>query len=112
VRSASGKSVRNYIRFSIFLLVLPVLYLGLWFSIASDDTLSYFEQVDLLMSYFPESLRDPYNVTLFFFGESLSAAVLSFFGYLKSDSKKAQITSITISCLAAFLSAWFGMTLL
>ena len=107
-----AKQSRNHIRFSLLLLVLPVLYLGLWFSISTDNTLTYFEQVQLLMSYFPESIRDPYKITLFFFVESLSAAILSFFGYLKAGSRKAQITCITICCVATFLSVWFGMTLL
>ena len=110
--SSTAKRNRNHIRFSLLLLVLPILYLGLWFSISADNSLTYFEQVQILMSYFPESIRDPYKITLFFFVESLSSAILSFYGYLKATSKKAQITSITICCVAAFLSAWFGMTLL
>ncbi|HBX66507.1 MAG: hypothetical protein CL670_02370 [Balneola sp.] len=112
MRSSSSKQSRNFIRFSIFLLVLPVLYLGLWFSISADDSLSYFEQVQMLMSYFPESVRDPYKITLFFFVESLSATILSFYGYLKAESKKAQLTTIIICCISTLLSAWFGMTLI
>lgn len=109
---ASTKKSRNLIRVSSLLLILPILYLGIWFSISGDESLTYFEQVRLLMSYFPESIRDPYGITLTFFGMSLSSAILSFYGYLKSGSKRAQTTSVVISCVAALLSAWFGMTLL
>jgi|GEM_PF-2124299 len=112
MRSSSSKKSRNYIRFSLFLLVLPVLYMGLWFSISADESLTYFEQVQMLMSYFPEPIRDPYKTTLFFFTESILATILSFYGYLKAESKKAQITSIIICCISTLLSAWFGMTLL
>jgi hypothetical protein len=110
--ASTAKQSRNLVRFSLLLLVLPILYLGLWFSISADETLTYFEQVQMLMNYFPESIRDPYKITLFFFMESVSAAILSFYGYLKSTSKKAQAICVTICCVAVFLSAWFGMTLI
>ena len=110
--SSPAKKSRNLIRVSLLLLILPILYLSLWFSISGDDSLTYFEQVRLLMSYFPESIRNPYGITLTFFGMSVSATILSFYGYLKSETKRAQLVSVIISCVATLLSAWFGMTLL
>lgn len=108
---ASG-SIRNHIRFSLLLLIFPVIYLGTWFSISSEHSLSYFGKVQLLMSYFPETMRDPYAISLIFFGMSLGAACLSFFGYLKSTSNNARYATVLICCVATLLSAWFGMALL
>ena len=94
------------------LLILPILYLGIWVSIAGEESLTYFEQVNLLMSYFPETIRNPFGITLTFFGMSLSSATLSFYGYLKSEAKGQQVVSVIICCVATLLSAWFGITLL
>ncbi|MEQ8524052.1 hypothetical protein [Gracilimonas sp.] len=110
--SSSAKRSRSLIRLSLLLLIVPGLYLSLWFSISGDQSLTYFEQVRHLMSYFPEPIRNPYGITLTFFGMSLSAAILSFYGYLKSESKRAQMISVIISCVATLLSAWLGMTIL
>ncbi len=107
-----SKAVRNYIRFSLLLLVFPLIYQGIWFFITTKESLSYFEKVQLLMSYFPASMRDPYAITLIFFGMSLMAAFLSFSGYLKSSKSKARYVTIFICCLATLLSALFGFTLL
>lgn len=50
------RTVRNYIRISLILLILPLLYLILWMTIQGNESLTYFEQVQQLMSYFPESM--------------------------------------------------------
>lgn len=109
---ASPKTVRNYIRFSLILLAIPVLYLGLWFNISQNEELTYFEQVQLLMSYFPESLQEPRLLTMLFFGSSLSSAILSFYGYLKSPDIKSRRFTVIICCAATFITVWLGMTLL
>lgn len=110
--SSTSRSVRNYIRISLLLLILPVLYITLWISIATDDSLTFFEQVQLLMSYFPEGMRDPYYITMIFFGMSLGSAIFSFYGYLKSSGRSAQITNVAICCIATLLTLWLGFTLL
>ena len=109
---ASKSKARNNIRISLLLLILPVLYLGVWVSISADESLTYFEQVQLLMSYFPESIRNPFGITLTFFGMSFSAASFCFYGYLKSEQKTAQISQVVLCCIATLLTVWFGMTLL
>lgn len=110
--SSIPNSVHNYIRVSLLLLILPVLYTTLWIFIATDESLTYFEQVKLLMSYFPEQTRDPYYITLVFFGMILGSALLSFYGYLKSPARKGQFTNVYICYLATHLTVWLGFTLL
>lgn len=110
--SSTSKSVRNYIRVSLLLLILPVLYTTLWIFISTNENLTYFEQVQLLMSYFPEGLRNPYSITLAFFGMSLGSAILSFYGYLKSSGRKGQFANVGICCIATLLTVWLGFTLL
>lgn len=93
------------------LLILPVLYLGIWLSISAEDSLTYFEQVQLLMSYFPQSIRNPFGITLTFFGMSFVSAVLSFYGYLKSNTGYGRVISIVIFTVAGLLTFWFGVSL-
>lgn len=94
------------------LIIAPVLYLGLWINISMDDSLTYFEQVQQLMSYFPELIRDPFGITLTFLGMSFISSAFAFYAYLKSDSKKQQSFSLALSTIAAILTMWFGFTLL
>lgn len=106
------RSVRNYIRISLLLLILPLLYLLLWVSIQGNEAMTYFEQVQQLMSYFPESIRNPFGITLAFFGLSSVSAVFGFYGYLKSDGGYSGVMSLVISTVAALLAFWFGITLI
>ncbi|HBQ60528.1 MAG TPA: hypothetical protein DD671_13120 [Balneolaceae bacterium] len=106
------RKVRNLVRISLLLIIAPVLYLGLWISISMDDSLTYFEQVQQLMSYFPESIRNPFGTTITFLGMSFISAVFAFYAFLKSDSKKQQSFSLALSAIAAILTLWFGFTLL
>ena len=104
--------VRNLIRASLLLIVLPVLYLVLWISISGNESLSYAEQVQLLMSYIPEPFRDPFGITFLFFGMSFLSAVFGFYAFLKSGSGKVQLFSIFIAGFAGLLALWYGFTLL
>lgn len=106
------KKVRNLLRISLLLLIVPVIYIGLWISISVDESLTYFEQVQQLMSYFPQTIRNPFGITLTFFGMTLLSAVFGFYAYLKSDSKKQQFFILAISAIASILTLWFGFTLL
>lgn len=106
------RSVRNYIRISLLLLILPLLYLFLWVSIQGNEALTYFEQVQQLMSYFPESVRDPFGITLTFFGLSAVSAVFGFYGYLKSEAGYSGVMSLVIFTVATLLAFWFGITLI
>lgn len=103
--------VRNYIRISLLLLILPILYLGVWFSISAEDSLTYFEQVQLLMSYFPQSIRNPFGITLTLFGMSMISAVISFYGYLKSITGYGRVISMVIFIVAGLLTFWLGVSL-
>lgn len=107
-----SKRVRNYIRVSLILLAMPILYLGLWFSISQNESLTYFEQVQMLMSYFPDFLQDPRLLAMLFFGMGLTSAVLSFYGYLKSADIKSRRFTVLICCAATFITVWLGMSLL
>lgn len=108
----SGRITRIYLRISLLLLILPVLYLGLWVSISGNEGLTYFEKVQMLMNYFPESLRNPYGISLFFFGLSLGSAIFGFLGYLKSSSSNSGKISLGVSIFSGFIALWFGMSLL
>lgn len=108
----SSKKIRNLIRISLLLIILPVIYLGLWISISGNDDLTYAGQVQKLMSYFPEALRNPYGITLTFFGLSFLSAVFGIYAYLKSSSKKGKALTLVISAAAALVTMWFGITLL
>ncbi|MEX0844404.1 MAG: hypothetical protein WD022_03950 [Balneolaceae bacterium] len=110
--NSTQKKVRNYIRLSLLLLILPILYLGAWFSIFGDESLTYFEKVQLLMSYFPESMRNPFGIVLTFFGMSLTSAIFSFYGFLKGESKFSNIMTISIFTVAALLTFLLGISLL
>lgn len=105
------RTVRNYIRISLLLLILPLLYLLLWVSIQGNEAMTYFEQVQQLMSYFPESIRNPFGITLTFFGLSSISAVFGFYGYLKSDSGYSGVMSLVIFTVAALLAFWFLISL-
>ncbi len=105
------RSIRNYIRISLLLLILPLLYLILWMFIQGNESLTYFEQVQQLMSYFPESMRDPFGITLVFFGMSSVSAVFGFYGYLKSEGGYSGIISLVIFTVAALLAFWFLISL-
>jgi cytochrome bd-type quinol oxidase subunit 2 len=111
-KHTSQKAVRNSIRFSLLLLVFPLIYTGTWFFITTKESLSYFEKVQLLMSYFPPSMRHPQSITLAFFGMSLIAAILSFSAYLKTSKSKARYVAIFTCCLATLLCALYGFTML
>ncbi len=105
------RSVRNYIRISLLLLILPLLYLLLWLSIQGNEGLTYFEQVQQLMSYFPESMRNPFGITLAFFGMSTISAVFGIYGYLKSEGGYSGVMSLVIFTVAALLAFWFMISL-
>ncbi len=107
-----ARVVRNRIRLGLLLLILPVVYLGLWISISGNDALTYFEKVQMYMGYFPESVRNPFGITLSFFGMSLGSAIFSFSGYLKSRETKTQIICLVISGIATLLTLLFGFQLL
>lgn len=108
----SGRITRIYLRISLLLLILPVLYLGLWISISGNEGLTYFEKVQMLMDYFPEAVRNPYGISLTFFGLSIGSAIFGFLGYMKSSSGNSGYISMGISILAGFVAVWFGMSLL
>ncbi|WP_020404552.1 hypothetical protein [Gracilimonas tropica] len=108
----ANKRTRNLIRLSLLLIIMPVLYLGLWISILQNEALTYAGQVQLLMSYFPEFLRNPFGITLTFFGMSFSSAIFGFYGYLKADSNKAQLLSLFLSGIATLITIWYGFTLM
>jgi len=108
----NSRSIRNYIRISLLLLIFPMLYLGLWLSISGSESMTYFEQVQYFMSYFPEAIRNPFGITLTFFGMCMSSAVFGFYGYLKSDGGYPGIMSLVIFAAAILLAFWFGVTLL
>lgn len=105
------RTVRNYIRINLILLILPLLYLILWMSIQGNESLTYFEQVQQLMSYFPESMRDPFGITLTFFGMSSVSAVFGFYGYLKSEGRYSGVMSLVIFTVATLLTFWFLVSL-
>ncbi|SMO49949.1 hypothetical protein [Gracilimonas mengyeensis] len=107
--SKTKSRATNLIRISVLLLILPVLYLALWYPISTDETLTYFEKVTKLMGYFPEKLRHPYWITVTFCGLSLSSAIFGFNSYLKFETRQGQIIAIIISAVAVFLTAIFGM---
>lgn len=104
-------SIRNYIRVSLILLILPLLYLILWMTIQVNESLTYFEQVQQLMSYFPESMRNPFGITLVFFGMSTVSAVFGFYGYMKSEERYSGVMSLVIFTIAALLAFWFLISL-
>lgn len=106
------KKVRNLIRISLLMIITPALYFGLWISISGNESLTYFEQVQQLMSYFPKSLRDPFGITLTFFGMSFISTVFGFYAYLRSDSKKQRSFSLALSVIAGIITMWFGFTLM
>lgn len=106
------KRVRNLIRISLLMIIAPVLYFGLWISISGNESLTYFEQVQQLMSYFPESLRDPFGITLTFLGMSFISTAFGFYAYLKSDSKNQQFFSLILTVIAGIVTMWFGFTLI
>mgnify|MGYP000193769837 CR=1 FL=1 len=108
----SQKKIRNLIRGSLLLLVLPMLYVGLWISISGNEALTYFEKVQLLMSYFPASLRDPLGISLTFMGMSLVSAVFGFYGYVKAKSSKQGYFCLVLSGIAILFTMWFGFTML
>lgn len=110
--SQSQKKVRNLIRGSLLLLVLPILYVGLWISISGNEALTYFDKVQLLMSYFPASLRDPFGISLTFMGMSLVSAVFGFYGYLRAKSSTQSYFCLILSGVALLFTLWFGFTLL
>jgi hypothetical protein len=103
--------VKNLIRISLLLMILPAMYLGLWIWISGSDELSYFEQVQLLMSYMPEFVRDPFMVTISLFGMSVISAVFGLYGYIKSEADYPRKTSLFILTLATIMSIWFGRSL-
>lgn len=105
-------NVRNYMRFSLIFLAMPILYIGLWFTIRQNETLTYFEQVQLLMSYFPDFIQEPRMLALFFFSLSICSMGLSFMGYLKSQETRSRWLTIIICCTATFVTMWLGMSLL
>ncbi|MEX0723926.1 MAG: hypothetical protein WD357_09150 [Gracilimonas sp.] len=107
----NSRSIRNYIRISLLLLIFPILYLGLWISISGSESMTYFEQVQYLMSYFPESVRNPFGITLTFFGMSVSSAAFGFYGYLKSEDGYSGVMSLVIFTAATLLAFWFAITL-
>jgi hypothetical protein len=106
------KKVRNLLRISLLLLIVPILYLGLWISISGEESLSYFQQVQQLMSYFPEFIRNPYGITLSLFGMSLLSSVFGFYSYLKSSSRGQQYFGLALSIFAMVITFWFGFTLM
>ncbi len=108
----SNKTATNYIRLSLLLLILPILYFALWVPISSDETLTYLEKVNKLMSYFPELLRNPFWISFSFFGMCLVSAIFSFYAYMKSVTLQSQIVSVIICGAATFLTAIFGMIIL
>ncbi|MFP8489628.1 hypothetical protein ACKGJO_11105 [Gracilimonas sp. Q87] len=101
-------TIKNLIRISLLLMILPALYLGLWIWISGSEELSYFEQVQLLMSYIPEPVRDPFLVTISLFGMSLVSAVFGLYGYIKSEADYPRKTSLFIMTLATIMCIWFG----
>lgn len=111
-QNSTSKSVRNYIRLSLILLIIPVLYLGLWASISGNETLNHFEKVQLFMSYFPEAIRNSFKITFALFGMCLLSAVLGFTAYQKSETIFTQIIGVVLSLIATLLTVWFGMTLM
>lgn len=109
---SSNKTAINYIRISLLLLILPILYFALWIPISGDESLTYLEKVTKLMGYFPESLRNPFWISFTFFGLSLGSAIFSFYAYMKSTTRQSQIISFIICGAATFLAAIFGMILI
>jgi hypothetical protein len=107
----SGRITRIYIRISLLLLILPILYLGFWISISGNEGLTYFEKVQMLMDYFPESLRDPFGIALTFFGLSMGSAIFSYLSYMKSTTEKAGKISLSVCLIAILTSIWVGMSL-
>lgn len=103
--------VKNLIRFSLLLMILPALYLGLWIWISGSEGLTYSEQVQLLMSYIPDAVRNPYLVTISLFGMSITSAVFGLYGYIKSEADYPRKTSLFIMTLATIMSIWFGRSL-
>jgi len=103
--------VKNLIRISLLLMILPALYLGLWIWISGSEGMTYSEQVQLLMSYIPESVRNPYLVTMSLFGMSITSAVFGLYGYIKSEADYPRKTSLFIMTLATIMSIWFGRSL-
>lgn len=103
--------IKNLIRISLLLMILPALYLGLWIWISGSDELTYFEQVNLLMSYIPEAVREPFLVTISLFGMSLTSAVFGLYGYIKSEADFPRKTNLFILTLATIMSIWFGRSL-
>ena len=102
----------NLLRASILLLILPVMYISLWISISAKEMLTYSEKVMLLMSYVPEFARNPYGLTIFFFGMSGLSAGLSFSAWMKSKVKRVQYISMVISAIGTILALWFLLYLL
>src|SRR5690554_1428856 len=92
----SGRITRIYLRLSLLLLVLPILYLGFWISISGYEGLTYFEKVQMLMDYFPKSFRDPFGIALTFFGLSVGSAIFGYLGFMKSNSENAGKFSLSI----------------
>lgn len=105
-------SVRNYVRISLLLLILPLLYLLLWLTIQGNESLIYFEQVQQLMSYFPESIRNPFGITLSFCGMSIVSAVFGFYGYLKSEDGYMAVMGLVTFTIATLLTFWYLIGLL
>lgn len=110
-KSEIDPAVKNLIRVSLILMILPALYLGLWIWISGSDDLTYFEQVQLLMSYIPETFRDPFLVTISLFGMSAVSAVFGLYGYIKSEADYPRKTSLFIMTLATIMCIWFGRSL-
>lgn len=102
----------KYLRVSVIILILPILYIGLWATISSDHSMNYNEQVITLMGYFPEFARNPFWITVTFFLMSFASAVLSFRAWFKSIGKGLQITAMMVCALATLLSIWFATVLL
>lgn len=107
-----NKAGTKYLRVSIIILILPILYIGLWATISGDQSMTYNEQVMTLMGYFPEFARNPFWITVTFFLMSFASAVLSFRIWLKSIRKGLQITAMMVCALAKLLSIWFATVLL
>jgi|AntRauTorckE6833_2_1112554.scaffolds.fasta_scaffold01019_11 predicted membrane protein len=106
------KRVGNLIRLSLLMIIAPVLYIGLWIFILGDESLTYFEQVQRLMSFFPESFRNPFGITLIFFGMSFISAASGFYAYLNSNSKTQRRFSLALTVATGLITLWFGFTLL
>ncbi|MEX0720944.1 MAG: hypothetical protein WD059_09765 [Balneolaceae bacterium] len=105
------KTITNFLRASILLLVLPLLYIALWINISGDETLTYHEQVLILMGYFPEFARDPFWVTIIFLGLSGLSAALSFTAWIKSHRVGIHIVGMMICAIGTLLTIWFASTL-